>query len=182
MSDIPIQKMPLFSRNVKIVVFSLFIFVISVGCFWSFQSGKSEEVGRYQFFVKDNNAFAYVYVLDTKTSRLFLRSIFDTKTRRLVRQGFSKGENIFWDFGTVNQPLNPHTEEHIAKQNRWEDAPIVSKAPSWRDKATLVEQAPKDIFDQIASKTYAKPKGFIPDNQPLHAAPKLDAEAGTRKD
>jgi len=40
MSDIPIQKMPLFSRNVKIVVLSLFIFAISAGSFWSFNSGK----------------------------------------------------------------------------------------------------------------------------------------------
>jgi len=111
MSDIPIQKMPLFSRNVKIVILSLFIFAISVGCFWSAQSGKSEEIGRYQFFVKDNNAFAYVYILDTKTSRLFLRSIFDTKTRRLVRH-FPKGENICLDFGTVNQPLIPFVPDN----------------------------------------------------------------------
>ena len=111
MSDIPIQKMPLFSRNVKIVILSLFIFAIFAGCFWSFQSGKSEEVGRYQFFVKDNNAFAYVYVLDTKTSRLFLRSIYDVKARQLFRH-FPKGENIFWDFGTVNQPLIPFVPDN----------------------------------------------------------------------
>ncbi len=106
MSDIPIQKMTLFSRNVKIVVLSLFIFAISAVCFWSFQSGKSEEAGRYQFFVKDNNVFAYVYVLDTKTSRLFLRNIYDAEARELFRHS-PKGENIFWDFGTVNQPLIP---------------------------------------------------------------------------
>ena len=111
MSDIPIQKMPLFSRNVKIVVLSLFIFAISAGCFWSFQSGKSEEVGRYQFFVKDNNVFAYVYVLDTKTSRLFLRNIYDAEARELFRHS-PKGENIFWDFGTVNQPLIPFVPDN----------------------------------------------------------------------
>jgi len=153
MSDIPIQKMPLFSRNVKIVVLSLFIFAISAGCFWSFQSGKSEEVGRYQFFVKDNKAYAYVYVLDTKTSRIFLRSIFDLKTGRIFRETFSESKIICLDFGTVNQPLNPHTEEHIAKQNRWEDAPIVSKAPTADifDKITLepeTKKRPKLVLDE----------------------------------
>ena len=99
MSDIPIQKMPLFSRNVKIVVLSLFIFAISAGCFWSFKSGKSEEVGRYQFFAEH----PFVYIFDTKTSRLFLRKISDEK-RVLAGQDFPKGENICLDLGTVNEP------------------------------------------------------------------------------
>lgn len=107
MSDIPIQKMPLFSINVKIVVLSLFIFAIFVSCFWSAQSGKSEGVGRYQFFVKDNNVFADVYIFDTKTSRLFLRTVVDRETKRFLRENRTKGETFCLDFGTVNQPLIP---------------------------------------------------------------------------
>jgi len=160
MSDSPLQKMPLFSKHVKIVIVGLIIFA---GCFWAIQS---REVGRYQFFVKDNNVYSYVYVLDTKTSRLFLRSIFDMdmKAGRLFRH-LPEEKAICLDLGTVNHPLQIESEStsgyetwkaenermkvadgssdgHNAKENWWEQDKIVSES----QKAT---KAQNDIFDQI---------------------------------
>ena len=51
---------------------------------------KNVNVGRYQVFDCDS----FVYIIDTKTSRLFIRSLFP-----------EEGKAICFDFGTLDKPL-----------------------------------------------------------------------------
>jgi len=81
-----------------------------------------QKVGRYQFL----EAGAHIHILDTTTGRIFTRNLVD-----IIRSG--KGKNIWMDSGPVNKPLNPHTEEQIEMQSRWEDDPVVSESPTWEE-------------------------------------------------
>ena len=94
-----------------IIFLSLILFVTFIICYRFVKSGmidvdnvnaavinnnknNSDEVGRYQFFVKDNNIFSYVYVIDTKTGRIYLRHIFDSETGELLRTNMPEGKKI----------------------------------------------------------------------------------------
>ncbi len=64
-------------------------------------------VGRYQVF--DSKGF--VYIIDTKTSRLFIRSLFPCG-----------GRVICYDFGTLDKPLYEDIVFNL-QPSEWEDIP-----------------------------------------------------------
>ncbi len=74
MGDNLMKKMPLFSRNSKIVIYSLFIFAIFAGCFWAVQTGRID-INNVKAAVMQTNDIDFVPLkqqrdLSTPSSRL----------------------------------------------------------------------------------------------------------------
>jgi len=79
---------------------------------------KNNNVGRYQVF----NCEGFVYIIDTKTSRLFIRTLFP-----------HEGKGISLDFGTLDKPLYENNVFNLQTRD------------------SFVPDKPQgDIFDEIA--------------------------------
>jgi hypothetical protein len=101
MDENHLKNMPLFPRYVLIVFFILFVVTSLVGCFWAVESAINKinlgDVGRYQLFAPAN--FPCVYILDTKTSRLFMRGTLDELG------DVASSKVMYFDLGTVNETI-----------------------------------------------------------------------------
>ena len=72
-----------------------------------------QKVGRYQFFVNDGG---FIYILDTKTSRIFLRRSDRNMVDLISASNIEK--TVCLDLGTVKKPVSTMANNTIAQVPR----------------------------------------------------------------